>query len=70
MKNIPDWAVRALKTFVQTFFGVLIPAVCAILNNGFPDNWSVLLVTLSPVVAAGLSAAISAVWNILLERLK
>jgi hypothetical protein len=70
MKNIPDWAVRALKTFVQTFFGVLIPALCAVLNNGFPDNWSVLWVALSPVVAAALSAAISAVWNILLERLK
>jgi hypothetical protein len=70
MNNIPDWAVRALKTFVQTFFGVLIPAVCAILNNGFPENWSVLWVALSPVVAAGLSAAIAAVWNILLERLK
>lgn len=70
MNNIPDWAVRALKTFVQTFFGVLIPALCAVLNNGWPENWSVLWVALSPVVAAALSAAISAVWNILLERLK
>ena len=68
--NLPDWAIRALKTFVQTFFGVLIPAVCAILNNGFPDNWSKLWVALSPVVAAALSAAISAVWNILIEKLK
>ena len=70
MNNLPDWAVRALKTFVQTFFGVLIPALCAVLNNGVPENWSVLWVALSPVVAAALSAAISAVWNILLERLK
>lgn len=70
MNNLPDWAVRALKTFVQTFFGVLIPALCAVLNNGFPENWSVLWVALSPVVAAALSAAISAVWNIILERLK
>ena len=70
MRNLPDWAVRALKTFVQTFFGVLIPALCAVLNNGFPENWSVLWVALSPVVAAALSAAISAVWNILLELLK
>lgn len=68
--NLPDWAIRALKTFVQTFFGVLIPAICAILNNGFPDNWSKLWVALSPVVAAALSAAISAVWNILIEKLK
>ena len=70
MRNLPDWAIRALKTFVQTFFGVLIPALCAVLNNGFPENWSVLWVALSPVVAAALSAAISAVWNIILERLK
>lgn len=70
MNKLPDWAVRALKTFVQTFFGVLIPALCAVLNNGFPENWSVMWVALSPVVAAALSAAISAVWNILLERLK
>ena len=68
--NIPDWAIRAMKTFVQAFFGTLIPAVCAILSNGFPENWSVLWVSLSPVIAAGLSAAISAVWNIILERLK
>ena len=70
MNKLPDWAVRALKTFVQAFFGVLIPALCAVLNNGFPENWSVLWVALSPVVAAALSAAIAAVWNILLERLK
>lgn len=69
MKNLPDWAIRALKTFVQAFFGVLIPAVVAILSNGFPENWSVLWVSLSPVIAAALSAAISAVWNIILEKL-
>ena len=70
MENkLPDWAVRALKTFVQAFFGTLIPALTAILSNGFPENWSKLWVALSPVVAAGLAAAISAVWNIILERL-
>ena len=67
--NLPDWAVRALKTFVQAFFGVLIPALVAVLNNGFPENWSVLWVSLSPVIAGGLAAAISAVWNIILEQL-
>lgn len=70
INNLPDWAIRALKTFVQAFFGVLIPAVIAVLNNGFPENWSVLWVSLSPFVAAGLAAAISAVWNIILEQLK
>lgn len=64
-----DWLIRALKTFVQAFFGVLIPELCAILNNGFPENWGVLWATLAPFVAAALSAAICAVWNIILERL-
>lgn len=64
-----DWVERTIKTFIQAFFGVLIPEVCAILNNGFPENWSVLWTALAPFVAAGLSAGICAVWNIVLERL-
>ncbi len=68
--KLPDWAVRAIKTFIQAFFGTLIPALTAILANGFPENWSKLWVSLSPVIAAGLAAAISAVWNIILEKLK
>ena len=65
-----DWMIRAIKTFVQAFFGVLIPALCTMLNGGFPSSWSKAWVVLAPVVAAALSAAISAVWNIMLERLK
>ena len=68
--KLPDWAIRSLKTFVQAFFGTLVPALCAILSNGFPENWSRLWVALSPVVAAALSAAIAAVWNIILEHLQ
>ena len=64
-----DWVTRAIKTFVQAFFGVLIPEVCVLLNGGFTD-WSTAWLALSPVVAAGLSAAIAAVWNIILERLE
>ena len=65
-----DWLIRALKTFVQAFFGTLIPEICAILNNGFPENWNAWWAALAPFVAAGLSAAICAVWNIILEKLK
>ena len=70
MKKLPDWAIRTLKTFVQSFLGVLVPEICVILNNGFPETWSKLWGYLAPVVAAGLSAAICAVWNILNEKLK
>lgn len=65
-----DWMVRSIKTFVQAFFGILIPEICVILNNGFPESWSKLWAILAPVVAAALSAAICAVWNVILEHMK
>lgn len=65
-----DWLIRALKTFVQAFFGVLIPAFCTLLSGGWPESWGAAWVFLSPAVAAALSAAISAVWNLILERTK
>lgn len=65
-----DWMIRAVKTFVQAFFGVLIPEICVMLNGGFPESVNAAWVLLSPVVAAALSAAISAVWNVISERLK
>lgn len=64
-----DWLERALKTFVQAFFGVLIPELCVILNGGFPESVEATWLLLSPVVAAALAAAISAAWNIISERL-
>lgn len=66
-----DWKVRALKTFVQAFFGVLIPEIVIILNNitSF-ENFSAVWAVLAPFIASALAAAISAVWNIALERLK
>lgn len=65
-----DWVVRAAKTFVQSFLGVLIPEFCIILNNGFPENLSVVWAALLPSVPAALAAAISALWNYLLEKSK
>ena len=53
--NLPDWAIRAIKTFIQAFFGLFIPALATYLANGFPE---------------ALSAAISAAWNIILEHLE
>ena len=70
MKNWADWAIRAAKTFVQAFLGVLIPAFCAILSTGWPDSLSKLWVLLIPTIPAALAAAISAVWNIILEYTK
>ena len=67
---LPDWLIRAVKTFVQAFLGVLIPEIVAILNNGFPSDWKAFWILLAPTVAAALAAAISAVWNYILEHQK
>ena len=65
-----DWLIRALKTFVQAFFGVLIPELCVILNGGFPESIETTWVIFAPIVAAALSSGISAAWNIISEKLK
>lgn len=62
-----DWMIRAGKTFVQAFFGVLIPEAALLLKEGFPESGEALLPALLPVAAASLAAAISAVWNLILE---
>lgn len=67
MKNLPDWLIRALKTFVQAFLGVLIPAVVSVLNGGLPVDWGAAKVTMISAIMAALAAAISAAWNYLLE---
>ena len=65
-----DWVVRSIKTFVQAFLGVLIPAICAMLNDGWPESINKAWVILAPTVAAALAAAICAVWNIIREELE
>lgn len=67
---MPDWLIRTIKTFIQSFLGVLIPEVCVMLNNGFPADITTMWKILAPVIAAALSAAICAAWNIINEKLK
>lgn len=67
MKHWPDWAIRSVKTFVQAFLGVMIPAITSLLNDGIVRDWGAAKITLLSALMAGLSAGISAVWNIALE---
>lgn len=66
-KGWPDWAIRALKTFVQAFLGVMIPALVGVLNGGLPVDWGAVKITIASALMAALAAGISAVWNIALE---
>lgn len=71
--RIPDWAIRAIKTFAQVFFGTLIPAVVLALSTP-PESWSEFfpwlggIFTPQLVIGDCLSAAICAAWNIVLEQ--
>lgn len=65
-----DWMVRALKTFVQAFFGVLIPEFVVIIRDGSMMGWSKFWTLMVPVLCAALAAGISAAWNIISEALK
>ena len=62
-----DWMLRAGKTFVQAFLGVLIPEVVLLLESGTPLSGNAVRAALMPVISAALAAAISAVWNLMLE---
>ncbi len=62
-----DWMIRAGKTFVQAFFGVLIPETAVMMKEGFPASGEALRAAVMPVAAASLAAAICAVWNLWLE---
>lgn len=70
VRKLPDWAERAIKTFIQAFFGVLIPQVVLVLNGALPENFAGWKVVLIPAVCSALASAISASWNIVQAYLK
>ena len=61
-----DIVIRALKTFVQAFLGILIPEIILILNN--QEMWSDWKAVIIPFAASGCAAGISAVWNMVLGK--
>ena len=57
-----------MKTFVQAFFGVLIPETVYLLNNaGKPELGGLrgIAVMVPPALCSALAAGLSAVWNLL-----
>ena len=67
-KTTPDWLVRTAKTFIQVFFGTLIPAVIVAFCQT-PETWADVLpwigsiFTPQLVIGDCLTAGICAAWN-------
>lgn len=64
-----DCLIRAIKTFVQAFLGVLIPKLIVVLEEA-PNLLSLNFEFIYALLPAALAAGISAVWNIWLHLAK
>lgn len=64
-----DWLKRTIKTFIQAFFGTLLPELGMVFSGSWPEDWSHAWAALAPVLIAALSAGICAVWNIISEKM-
>ncbi len=58
-----DCLIRAIKTFVQAFLGVLIPKLIVVLEEA-PNLMSLNFEFVYALLPAALAAGISAIWNI------
>lgn len=64
-----DWAIRALKTFVQATVAYFVANIAMIANHVVNWDFADWKGWLLPVLIGCGSAGISAVWNIILEAL-
>lgn len=69
MKQIQDIWSRVGKTFVEAFFGVLIPQIVLILSNVLDYDWNHWWVWALPILGGAIGAGISAVWNNIINYL-
>lgn len=63
-----DIIKRAVKTFVQAFFGVLVPEVCVMLGGELPSSLEGWRIVVMPLICSALAAGISAAWNTIIRR--
>lgn len=66
--NIPDFLIRAAKTFVQAFIPVIVANITLIMNHVVSWDFSDWKGWLAPILISAVAAGISAVWNLILEK--
>lgn len=66
--RIPDFLIRAAKTFMQAFISVLVLNIAAIMSHVVNWDFSDWKGWLAPILIAALSAGIAALWNFIIEK--
>lgn len=67
-KSIPDFIVRALKTFIQAFVPVIITNIALISNHIVAWDFADWEGWLLPILISAVAAGIAAVWNLIIEK--
>ena len=67
--NVPDFLVRAVKTFIQAFIPVIIANIALIGNHIVNWDFSDWKGWLAPILISAVAAGISAIWNLILEKI-
>ena len=67
-KQIPDFLVRAAKTFVQAFIPVIIANMALIMNHVVNWDFADWKGWLAPILISAVAAGISAIWNLIIEK--
>lgn len=68
-KQIPDFLIRAAKTFVQAFIPVIIANMALIMNHVVNWDFSDWKGWLAPILISAVAAGISAIWNLIIEKI-
>ena len=68
-KKVPDFLVRAAKTFVQAFIPVIIANIALIMSHIVNWDFADWKGWLMPILISAVAAGISAIWNLILEKI-
>ena len=66
--SVPDFLVRAAKTFVQAFIPVILANVAAIMTHVVNWDFADWKGWLLPILISAFAAGISALWNFIIEK--
>lgn len=68
-KRVPDFLVRAAKTFIQAFIPVIVANTAMIMTHVVNWDFADWKGWLMPIIISAVAAGIAAIWNLILEKI-